>query len=82
MLAMAHRDWLNRRQIANSKPIFGADLRKAVKVALLLDDLNESKRHKYVNKLSKFKDSKECASLSNAVFNQFCDREITYGCSE
>lgn len=38
-LMMAHRDFVNRRQLLEQRPIYGADLRRAVKVQLLLDDL-------------------------------------------
>jgi hypothetical protein len=58
----------------DQRPIYGADLRRAVKVNLLLDDLHESKRHKYVNRASKHNKPavKDCYKLPNAVFNPYC----------
>ena len=38
-IALAHYDWVNRRKLMDQRPVFGADLRKAVKVHLLFDDV-------------------------------------------
>lgn len=84
MVAMAQRDWANRRQIIDSKPVYGSDLRRSVKVNLLLDDLQETKRHKYVTRHSKEKESsmKECFGIASAVFNSFAAEKADTGIIE
>ena len=56
------------------KPVFGLNLRQAVKIQLLFSaDLHEPKRHKYVDRRSKFSELsvQECFSVPSAVFNSF-----------
>ena len=74
LIAFAHYDFQNRTRLMNLRPVYGVDLRKAIKVNLLLTaDIHDSKRHNYVDRLSKFKNGqvRECFSVPSAVFNSF-----------
>ena len=76
LLAFAHYDMINRTRLLNMRPVYGLNLRQAVKVTLLLSaDLFETgKRHRYVDRRSKFSDTavKDCfRNVPSAVFNQF-----------
>ena len=56
------------------EPVYGQNLRQAVKITLLLSaDLHEAKRHRYVDRRSKFSHEaiSECYSVPSAVFNSF-----------
>lgn len=56
------------------RPVYGSNLRQAVKVFLVLAaDLHENKRHRYVDRKSKFSQMSidECFSVPSAVFNPF-----------
>ena len=74
LVTFAHYDRMNRIRILNTEPVYGVDLRNAIKVNLLLAaDLHENKRHTYVDRSTKFADNKvnECFSVPTAVFNSF-----------
>ena len=64
------------------KPVYGIDLRKAVRVTLILSaDLHENKRHRYIDRRSKFSQTciDECLSVPSAVFNSVALRnDVTY----
>ena len=65
---------MNRIRILNTEPVYGVDLRNAIKVNLLLAaDIHENKRHNYVDRRSKFSQQSvnECFSVPTAVFNSF-----------
>ena len=58
-------------------PVYGHDLRQAVRITLLLSaDLFENKKHRYVDRKTKFEQSciDECYSVPSAVFNSFALR--------
>ena len=55
LVTFAHYDKMNRIRILNTEPVYGVDLRNAIKVNLLLAaDIHENKRHNYVDRRSKF----------------------------
>ena len=54
------------------EPVYGLNLRQALKVQLLLAaDLHEPKRHRYIDRRSKFEAMSvdECYKVPSAVFN-------------
>ena len=68
----AHRDLMNRTRLLNMRPVYGVNLRAAIKVSLVFSvDLFENKRHRYVDRKSKFEQIfvDECFSVPSAVFN-------------
>ena len=75
---------MNRTRLLNMKPVYGVNLRSAIKVNLVFSvDLYESKRHKYVDRMSKFEQAAvdECFAVPSAVFNaQAVTRRRLYGC--
>lgn len=76
LLAFAHYDLVNRSRLTNMRPMYGLNLRQAVKVSILLSaDLFETgKRHRYVDRRSKFDEQsvKDCfRNVPSAVFNSF-----------
>ena len=73
-MAYFHYDLLNRMRLVGMRPVYGLNLRKAVKVSLILSaDLYENKKHQYVDRQSKFSQISvdECYSVPSAVFNPF-----------
>lgn len=63
------------------RPVYGVNLRQALKVPILLSaDLHESKRHKYVDRKSKFDQFSvnECSSVPSAVFNSFSNTQNAF----
>ena len=72
LLAFAHYDLLNRTKLLTMAPVYGQNLRHAVKIALVLSaELYEPKRHKYVDRRSKMSQSsvRECYSVPSTVLN-------------
>lgn len=63
------------------RPVYGVNLRQALRVPLLLSaELYETKRHKYVDRRSKFSKNlvDECSSVPSAVFNSFSNVQNTF----
>jgi hypothetical protein len=67
-------DRKNRLQILHGQPLFGLDLRQAVEVKLVCNDIFEAKRFKYINwkqlkQRGELVPSDSMFSMAQAVFN-------------